>query len=387
VKVSLKQFYPRRRYVLGGVLGISICAALLATSVLPPQVWHREALVRTAKIVQDWTQPDITWETATPESQGMSSVRLDALRDQLADRDTNAFLVARNGLIVYEWYSPGYGPKTRHYVAGLTQSLAGSLVLMEAVESGLISFDDPAWKYIPQWKDDSVRSRITIRHLATESSGLDNVSFIHASRLTGWKRDYHRSHKARFSISLTQAPIIFPPGTQSRHSGPGQHVLAYALAASLKDVPEQDVYSLLRQRIIEPIEIPEGQWSFNHCHSYYDVNGLKAYSIGGGASYIARAMARIAQLLLNGGNWNGNQLLAPELIDMMTNPAGDIPVTERVLGNPEPESGIGWRVNADRVWPSLPPDAYVGAGDQVVLVVPSLDLIVVRAGGFSWRSA
>ena len=50
------------------------------------------------------------WQTATPESQGMSAARLDALRDELAKRKTTAFLVVRNDRIVYEWYAPDHGP-------------------------------------------------------------------------------------------------------------------------------------------------------------------------------------------------------------------------------------------------------------------------------------
>ena len=50
---------------------------------------------------------------------------------------------------------------------------------------------------------------------------------------------------------------------------------------------------------------------------------------------------------------------------------------------PFPRSGLAWYVNRDGVWPAVPRDAFAGAGagNQVLLVVPSLDLIVVRNGG------
>lgn len=49
------------------------------------------------------------WETATPESQGMSLTKLDALRDGIA-KTTKALFVVRNDRVVYEWYAEGHGP-------------------------------------------------------------------------------------------------------------------------------------------------------------------------------------------------------------------------------------------------------------------------------------
>src|SRR5207244_2816230 len=53
-----------------------------------------------------WAQP-FDWQKATSESQGMSSEKLSALKDELARRKTRAFLVIRNDKIVYEWYAEG----------------------------------------------------------------------------------------------------------------------------------------------------------------------------------------------------------------------------------------------------------------------------------------
>ena len=49
------------------------------------------------------------WRTEAPESQGMDSGGLDAMRDRLAERATKAVLVIRNDRIVYVWYAPGHG--------------------------------------------------------------------------------------------------------------------------------------------------------------------------------------------------------------------------------------------------------------------------------------
>src|SRR5215469_11800323 len=62
------------------------------------------------------------WQSGTPQSQGMSKEKVDALKEELAKRKTRAFLVIRNGKIVYEWYAAGHGPKVKHGAASLSKA-------------------------------------------------------------------------------------------------------------------------------------------------------------------------------------------------------------------------------------------------------------------------
>src|SRR5437762_7477486 len=107
------------------------------------------------------TGKPFAWQTATPESQGMSQAKLDALKDTLA-RTTNAFLVIRNDKIVYEWYAAGHSATTKEGTASLAKALVGGLSLGVAISDGRISLDDRAARYIPQWQNDAQKSKITI---------------------------------------------------------------------------------------------------------------------------------------------------------------------------------------------------------------------------------
>jgi CubicO group peptidase (beta-lactamase class C family) len=118
--------------------------------------------------------PGKDWPTATPESQGMSSARLDVIKERLAAKKTRAFLVVRNDRVVYEWYAPGVTATTKQGTASLAKALAGGMSLAVAIEDGKISIDDPVAKFLPQWKDDPRKSRITIRHLGSHTSGLSD---------------------------------------------------------------------------------------------------------------------------------------------------------------------------------------------------------------------
>ncbi len=87
-------------------------------------------------------------------------------------------------------------------------------------------------------------------------------------------------------------------------------------------------------------------------------------------------------MLLRNGNWEGMQVADAGRLQEVVEYA-DTPLPERPPGDPSPGSGLGWWTNFDGVWESVPTDAFAGAGagNQILLVVPSLDLLVVRNGG------
>src|SRR5207237_6352578 len=93
-------------------------------------------------------QPNgFNWQLASPESQGMSRAKLDAIKDRLVTQKTDSFLVARNDKIVYEWYADGWSATKPHGTASLAKALVGGLSLAVAMTDGKISLDDPAAKF------------------------------------------------------------------------------------------------------------------------------------------------------------------------------------------------------------------------------------------------
>ena len=120
-------------------------------------------------------KPSWDWTTASPESQGMSPTALESAWAVLKDRHTTAFLVIRHDRIVFERYAPGYGRTKPHYTASMAKALVGGVGLMVAMSDGRIRPDDPASRYVPQWRDDPKRQEITVRHLATHTSGIEDA--------------------------------------------------------------------------------------------------------------------------------------------------------------------------------------------------------------------
>ncbi|UCF16687.1 MAG: beta-lactamase family protein, partial [Phycisphaerales bacterium] len=279
------------------------------------------------------------WKVARPESHGFSAEKLDNLTKSLSAKGTKALLVVRNDRIVCEWYAKGHGPEEKHYTASLAKALVGGMSLLVALNDGLIGADDPAYKYIPQWKDHPVKSKITIRHLATHSSGVEDAEQggIPHMKLPGWKGGFWRKDPDPFTLSRDKAPIIFSPGTKYAYSNPGMAMLSYAVTASLRGGEHTDVRTLLRERIMRPIGVKDSEWSIGYGKKY-SVDGLELVPNWGGGSYTARAVARVGRLMLRKGNWQGRKLFDARWVETVLRYAGT-PKPDRPRGNPQPASG------------------------------------------------
>lgn len=367
------------RRLLGAVMGVLLLAAagLVLRDVLgPPE-----------------TPPSVSWPVATPESVGLDGPALEALADDLSDRSTKALVVARHGRLVFEWYGPEFDADRRHYAASMVKGTAAAPALVAAAQQELLSLDEPAAKWIPEWATDPERMSIRLRHLAFHSSGLDDVDFDagQAGELSGWKQRYYDRPDQRYHLAIDSAALHFPPGTGYAYSGVGYYVLSYIVTRSLQDGPVEDIPSLLDERVYGPIGLPPETWEIGYGRIDV-VDGLPLAHFGSGGQITARAAARIGQLFLQRGCWDGEQVLDADLVDTMLGRGAITPVppgdaTESIPISPggwwpTPTSGGGWWIDEEGVWPPAARDAAaaLGYGHQIVWIDPGLDLVVVRLG-------
>ena len=319
------------------------------------------------------------WATISSEDAGLDAAKLEAWRAGLAAHRTTGTVLIRRGRMALEWYAPGWNADRPHGTASIAKALVGGMSLALAMNDGRISPDDPAPKYIAGWSADPLKSRITIRELATHTSGISDAEQdeIPHEQLPGWKGDFWKRVPDPFSIAVRQAPVLFEPGTQYAYSNPGMAALAYAVTAALRG---GDIRTLLKERVLDPLGVPERHWSVGYGQAY-EVDGLKLYANWGGATFTARAAARVGQLMMLQGRWNGRELIRRDVVKQVLTDQG-MPRPQRGPADPAPASGLAWYVNTDGVWPAAPRDAFAGAGaqHQVIVAVPSLDLVVVRNG-------
>src|SRR4051812_17091471 len=111
------------------------------------------------------------WATISPADAGLDAAKIEAWRSSLAAHGTTGLIVIRRGKIALEWYAPEWDANRPHGTASMAKALVGGMSLAVAMSDGRISPDDLASQYIAGWSTDPLKSKITIRQLATHTSG------------------------------------------------------------------------------------------------------------------------------------------------------------------------------------------------------------------------
>ena len=293
---------------------------------------------------------------------------------------TDSFVILHGGSIVFERYKEDWDAYKTHSIASMAKAVVGGLSLMLAMDDGLIALDDLACRYIPQWRDDHLKSKITVRQLAAHTAGLEDAedNGIPHEELTGWKGAFWRRENP-FIISRDLVPIEFTPGSRYSYSNTGIAMLTYAvtMSMSLAGSPYNDIRQLLWERIICPLGIPGEEWIIGYGETYEaEAGGLSLIGSWGGGSLSTRCLAAIGFLMLNRGVWNGQRLISEKIIDE----------TALTHSGMDYAYGAAWRINftnfGEKIWKTLPSDAYaaLGAGHNALFIIPSRNLVVVRLG-------
>jgi CubicO group peptidase (beta-lactamase class C family) len=326
---------------------------------------------------------DHSWPVAEPASQGMDRAALQALDQELAERGTDAWLVVRNGKIVHEWYRQP-DVNRRFGAASMSKALVGGLGLMLAADRGLLHWDQPASTYVDTWRDEPKREAVTLLQLANHSSGLAHPAEPDQAGDDAalWETRFWERHDDLIHHVEEDVPLLFEPGTDYGYSGPAYAILSRALAESMRGSEWRDLKSFLDEELMTPLELHPKSWSIGYGDDVFSVDGLDLYATWGGASFTLRATARIGLLLLERGAWNGRQLLSENVVRQATVYAETGTIPPSIQTGEQLAPALGWWSNEFGTLKSLPQDAFLaaGAGHRILVVVPSLDLVIVRYG-------
>lgn len=323
-------------------------------------------------------QGPFEWRTTAPPSVGLSAAALEAMRSDLEQHGTQHLLVVRSDQIALEWYAAGRTEKTLHYTASLAKALTCGVGLAVALGDGRLSLDDLVSKHVPRWqlKYTKTKAQVRVRHLASHSSGLEDAL---PKDEPGWKTKFWSRLQPPddpFTLSREDAPMMAAPGAAHRYSNPGFAMLSYAITASLSGATHHDLRTLLSERVMKPIGVADADWRVGYGQTF-TVDGLPLVPCWGGGDYTARAIARVGRLLLHRGRWQDEQLIPSSAVDATTTAAPG-----ETVAPDGPACAPGWWVNSNGRL-ALPVDAVIGLGaeHQLLVVIPSLDLILVRMGG------
>lgn len=332
-----------------------------------------------AKDIAGVGSPNVRWESDA-SAYSRNEDGLDALWSQLADSNTQALLIAQHGKLVFERYRAGRNANDKMSLAAMGKFVTAGLGVMLAADDGVLTLDDPLHKFVPEWEAEPRKRQIKFRHILTHSSGLDDVSFGDDS-LAGWKKEYFDNPPRRFRMALDTAGTLFDPGSDFGYSGVGFYALAWAVAKAYEERGVTDLRKLMHARLMGPLGIPRYDWAISYGTSY-DVDGTTMYALGSGGTYTPRAVARIGQLILDRGEYGGRQLLKADTVAQLLAYGGLPPERQASIDHPA-AGGIGSWSNCDGFWRYLPRDSALalGGSHNFLLVAPSADLVVVRAGG------
>jgi CubicO group peptidase (beta-lactamase class C family) len=159
-------------------------------------------------------------------------------------------------------------------------------------------------------------------------------------------------------------PVVAPQGELFVYNTGGSHVIGVALAAAIG----RDLESFAAEFLFEPLGIEPAGWMRS---PQGEVNG------GSGLEILPLDMARLGQLMLQAGRWEGEVVLSENYATTATTRQSD---GEAVTGGSIGVAyGFQWWITNDTGYEAF---FALGFGGQYVYVVPALDLVVVVAAGF-----
>jgi CubicO group peptidase (beta-lactamase class C family) len=305
--------------------------------------------------------PGDTWATARPAEVGLAEERLAEARDYALTGGGSGMIV-RRGRVVLTW-----GDLDMRYDVKSTSKSIGVTLLGVAWLDGKVGLDDPAVKHHPEFALPPAanaakgwRETITLRQLAAQTAGFAKVG------------------------GYTE--LLFAPGTEWHYSDGGPNWLAECLTLAYG----KDLNDVMFERVFGPLGLTpdEIRWR-KHAYRPPEIAGVARREFGSGFHANANALARIGLLYLRDGRWRDRRILPEEFVRLArtTDPrTAELPVRGTEHGHAARHYGLLWWNNGDGTLPGVPKDAYWSWGlyDSLIVVVPSLDLVAVRAGR-SWR--
>jgi len=289
---------------------------------------------------------------STPEAEGVSSLAIRALLDAIhADEAAKAheILILRNGKVIAEANWAPYDGAYPHQLYSLSKSITATAIGM-LVDEGLLDIDerlsDIFFDKAPELSTHPVQ-KMTVRMLLNMSTG---TYFNEAGSAMGtdWERDF------------MHAPVKFEPGSAFDYNS----MNTYMLAAIVRRKSGETLTHYLEPRLYEPLGIESYYWET--CPNGTEKGGW-------GLSLTPESVAKVGQLYLNKGVWNGKRLLSEAWIEAATKPQ---------INTPHGEITYGY---GHQIWMTAREGAFLfnGAFGQYMLALPDQNALVVLFSGTS----
>lgn len=323
------------------------------------------------------TSEEDGWQISAPENEGFKADLLRGIGPHFEawdEANAHAVLVCRHGKLVYERYFTGddrawatplgrvtYNASLKHDLRSITKSITSLLVGIAVDRNWISDIETSVLSFFPEYEDlrSAEKDAIRIRDLLMMSAGLAWNEYLPYSNPANSERQMIDSGDP-YRYVLEQ-PVARPAGVTYTYNGG----LTALLGAILEKVSGRPIDQLAEEELFRPLGINDVDWVRYSNGTPNPASGLRMRP---------RDLAKIGQLVLNQGNWNGRQLVSSTWIEQATAP--------QTHGDGLFFYGFQWwlgrsLINRQEIkWVSA-----VGWGGQRLYVVPSLELAIVVTAG------
>lgn len=289
------------------------------------------------------------WPTAAPrgDAAALETTLAGALGETYGPGVTTALVVVQDGRLVAERYRDGFGPDTPQRTWSVAKSLAGTLVGWVAQRGGV---DVMAPAAIPEWSTPGdPRAAITVDQLLRMSSGL-------TSDTAGNRTDALYFGGVAIAEQTPGWPLLAAPGARYRYANNDTLLAIHAVAPALAATPPEAFLHRLGMT-----------------DTFVETDWRGGYMLSSQVWSTARDLARLGQLYVQDGVWEGERLLPEGWRSYISSPSG-----------PQPTGALGygatfWLMNRSE---GVPADTLAAQGNrgQYIVIVPSRRLVLVRRG-------
>jgi CubicO group peptidase (beta-lactamase class C family) len=303
------------------------------------------------------------WKTNDLKSQNVDTTLIYKMFSQLKNRKNkvHSVLLIKNDQLIIEEYFKGHSANQPHDLRSATKSIR-SILMGIAIDKGFIdSVDDPIFKYlkspIPKKNIDKRKDKITIRHLLTMSSGLDCNDWDKNSQGQEDKV-YKKKDWLQYTLDL---PMVNEPGKVSNYCSMGTVMIAEIVSQA----SGMTIDKFAEQYLFNPLGITNANWG--HTSNKKVIPSAKRLYM------TPRDMAKIGQLIINKGKWNGKQIISEKWVEEST--------TMKIKMAGVDYGYLWWNIPFKAKEKVFVSKLATGNGGQYIMVFPELDMVAVFTGG------
>ncbi|WP_165583436.1 serine hydrolase domain-containing protein [Aquimarina atlantica] len=277
----------------------------------------------------------------------------------------HSVLIAKEEKLIYENYFSSHNQDISHDQRSASKSISSAMIGIAIDHNILPGVNQSIYNYIPkpyQYTKDSTKSKITIAHLLTMSSGIDAIDFGIDRKSIASENNYQPTQD--WLKTVLEAPMVYQPGDVSNYGSANPYLLGVILGNTITEPLEL----FMDQKLFEPLGIS----------NYIIQNNEKGTPYFGGGMYLTpRDMLKFGQLYLNKGVWKGNRIISEKWVEESFK-------KHHILANTKDKNEYGylwWHKTYTVKGKKIKSIEARGAGGQYIFVIPELNLVAAITSG------